>query len=278
MASSYSHPDVPGKGGSAAAMSRQSAVRDIARILSSLTLASATLVTFAQNGSPIVTLSPLSSGTTLPVRLTHELKAGAVKPGSTFLATTTQRIPVTLNSFLPPGTEIVGNVVSSQTSSSPSAPSELTLRFTEIRYKRQTLPIAARTLAIANFVQVMDASVIASGSSDRGNPSPANWTTDQVGGDQVYRSGWVGNVYSSSSHKVGFADYHGVYALPASQNEVPRALGVFSLNSTGLYGFSNTTRLQANGPDTTIIDSTHRVALRKGDDLLLQILPQVAGK
>lgn len=254
------------------------AVRATLRFVVTLHVASASLVTFAQAGSPVFALSPLSPGTTLPVRLTHQLKAGSSKAGSTFFATTTQRIPLTLNSFLPPGTEIVGHVVNSQTASSPAAPSTLTLRFTEIRYKGQILPIAARTLAIANFVQVMDAAEIASGSTDRGNPSPANWTTDQVGGDQVYRSGWVGNVYSSSSHKIGFADYHGVYALPASPKEVPLALGVFSSTSTGLYGFSNTTRLQENGSDTIVTDPAHRVALRKGDNLLLQILPPIAGK
>lgn len=71
-------------------------------------------------------------------------------------------------------------------------------------------------IAVASMMEVNDTAAPANGSTDRGNPSQANWTTRQVGGDEVYRSGWVGDVYDDVMKKVGFADYYGVYstALP----------------------------------------------------------------
>ncbi len=232
-----------------------------------------------QTGSPAASIEALPAGITLPVQLSRELKAGHIQPGTTFLATTTQRVPIAPDRYLRRGVQVEGRVIASSAHGGrDTGASTLTLRFTALRLGSQTLPISARTLAIANFVQVLDASVIATGSTDRGNPEPSGWTTNQVGGDQVYRSNWKGDVYSSYSHKVGFADYHGVYALPADNGLPPRALGVFSSNSAGLYGFRGSVSFSSKDRDTTLSDSTQTVRLRKGDDLLLEVLGSPAGK
>ena len=134
---------------------------------------SASLCMQGQSGSPITSLQPLAPGTSLPVQLTHELKAGAVKPGTTFVAKTTQRIPVAPHKYLRRGAEVLGEVIASDEGDAGSPrPSVLTLRFTELRYKGQRVPLSAKALAIANFVQVMDAAVIATGST--GTSSPAS--------------------------------------------------------------------------------------------------------
>lgn len=259
-------------------MKTQGAVARIRTLIIGFALMFSSLASFAQKETAIPVLSPLPQGINLPVRLTRALKAGVAKPGIKFKAFTTQRVPVTLHSYLPAATEIDGEVLASQPASSTSGPSVLTLRFTNIRYRGQSMPLQAKALAVANFVQVMDASVIASGATDRGNPDPANWTTNQVGGDQVYRSGWMGNVYSSHSKKVGFADFHGVYALPDSNTGLPRALGVFSSNSAGLYGFSDTASLASDGSRITVSDPSRPVILRKGDQLLLEVTSAAAGQ
>ena len=227
----------------------------------------------------INSLQPLPPGTTVPVELARAMKAGSVKVGTRFVVRTTQRIPVGPHRYLPRGVEVLGEVIASDNGDAAAGkPSMLTLDFSELVWKGQSVPVRAKTIAIANFVQVMDAAVIATGATDRGNPDPAGWTTNQVGGDQVYRSGWRGDVYSSYSHKVGFADYHGVYASPKTPQSLPQALGVFSTTSSGLYGFAGSTMLSGEGSKTTISDLSRAVVLRKGDDLLLQVSCERVGK
>ncbi len=229
----------------------------------------------------VTELRPLPAGVTLPVQVGRTLRAGKVKPGTVVQVKTTQRVPLSENLYLKQGATVRGEVVASAVGDGTAAhPSTLTIRFTRLSYRGQTVPVVTRAVAFANLMAVDDTFLPANGSTDRGNSNSASWTTRQVGGDEVVRSGWVGPVVGSGMRTVGRADYYGVYSLPAKLQGsdsamVPRALGVFSTTAEGLYGYDDGTRLESSGGLITITNPERRVVIRAGDNLLLEV---VAGR
>jgi hypothetical protein len=199
-----------------------------------------------------------------------------VKPGTVIVAKTTQRVPVSASAYLKQGASVRGEVVASHAGDGTAAhPSTLTIRFSQLSYQGQTVPLEARAVAVANIMAVDGTFLPATGGSDRGNNSPASWTTQQVGGDFVARSGWVGEVVGFGLHTVGNADYYGVYSLPAKLPDgvlVPRAMGVFSTTAKGLYGYETGARLESAGGLITITSPEKRVVVRDGDDMLLEVI------
>jgi hypothetical protein len=231
----------------------------------------------AQRSVPILKsepLQPLPAGVTLPVQLTRTLRAGKVSAGSRIVAKTTQRVPVGEHVYLKRGAALYGEVVTSIAGDgTASRPSALTIQFTLLRYGRQSVAVRTNAVAIANFTDVDDTFLPATGGPDRGNASEASWTTRQVGGDEVSRSGWVGDVCDERMRKVGYADYYGVYSLPAKgEPSFPHAMGVFSTTATGLYGFDEGTSLQSAGGTITLTRAAKKLLVRNGDNLLLEVL------
>jgi len=229
----------------------------------------------AQREAAISELEVLPQGVTLPVKLGRSLRAGKVRVGTQIVVKTTQRVPVSEDSYLKAGAELEGEVMAS-TAGNASTPATLSIRFTRLRYGKQSIPVRTKAIAIANFMQVDYAYLPADGGPDMGIVSEANWTTKQVGGEAVVRTGWVGPVVGSNTETVGHADYYGVYSLPAPSPgdgpSFPRALGVFSTTAAGLYGFGR-------GSELTSVDGTIKVTgpgksieLRTGDNLLLEVL------
>ena len=218
-------------------------------------------------------LEPLPAGVTLPVRLGRTLRAGKTRVGLTFVVKTTQRVPLTNTTYLNRGAELEGKVVASVAGDGTAAsPTVLSIEFTTLRYRKQTVAVGTRAIAIANFVQVGETFLPVQGGADRGNASEASWTTTQVGGDQGARSGWVGDVVGRGTRTVGRADYYGVYTLPAGASP-ERAMGVFSTTATGLYGFESDTSLNSSGGVITLTRSGgKRLEMRDGDNLLLEVV------
>lgn len=214
------------------------------------------------------TLSPLPAGLTLPVTLKQRLQAGRTATGTAIQAVTTQRILLPNGLYLKAGAHLLGSVLAST-----STPPSLDLRFTTLQVHDQTVPISVRAIAIANFTDVSDTALPANSSTDRGNPSPANWTTRQIGGDEVVRSGWSGDVINNTTQTVGFANYDGVYASPPKPGDVPHAVGSFSTSAHGLYGKSPDCTLNSPVSIITIGCTNSRPELHSGDNLLLEILP-----
>lgn len=212
-------------------------------------------------------LEPLPPGTYLPVTLHRSLRAGRTHVGTRVEASTTQRVPLAAGRYLRAGARLSGSVVQSTAS-----PAVLVFQFDRVDYHGATQPIAVRALAAANFIAMSDTRRPANGSTDRGNSNPANWTTEQVGGDQVVRSGWSGPVINQTTQTVGFADFDGVYLLPAETGGVPRALGVFSTGARGLFGYSNDCSLVADPVAISLRCAHSALVLRNGDNLLLEVL------
>jgi hypothetical protein len=232
----------------------------------------------AQREAAVSELETLPPGVTLPVQLGRALRAGKVQVGTPIVVKTTQRVPVSEDTYLKAGAEVDGEVVASIFGSgNGSAPATLSIRFTRLRYGKRSIPIRTKAIAIANFAQVGYTHLPADGGPDMGIVSEANWTTKQVGGDSVVRTGWVGPVIGVDHQgKVGRADYYGVYSLPeASPNDgapFPRALGVFSTTAAGLYGFGSGCELRSADGTITVTSPGKSIELRTGDNLLLEVI------
>jgi hypothetical protein len=222
-------------------------------------------------------LQPLPAGVMLPVQMGRTLRGGKVRPGTVFFVETTQRVPVSETAYLNRGAKLRGEVVASEAGDGTSAhPSTLTIRFTEVDYRRQTVPVATKAVALANLMDVGDTFAPTTGGADRGNASEASWNTRQVGGDEVNRSGWVGDVVNTTTHKVGYADYYGVYSMPKKLTEsdamIPLAMGVFSTSAKGLYGYDRGAKLESSGGLITVTNSEGHAVIRSGDNLLLEVV------
>jgi hypothetical protein len=153
----------------------------------------------------------------------------------------------------------------------------LTIRFTQLSYRGMTVPLVTRAVAMANLMYVDETFLPMMGGPDRGNSSEASWTTRQVGGEEVVRSGWVGPLVGAGLQTVGRADYYGVYSFPvqlggADGVPVPLAMGVFSTTARGLYGYDEGTQLESSGGLITITNPRGRAVIRAGDHLLLEVL------
>jgi len=226
----------------------------------------------------VVELRPLPTGITLPVAVGRTLRAGKVKPGTVFLLKTTQRVPVSEDAYLNRGAAVRGEVVTSEPGDRTAAhPATLAIRFMQLSYRGVTVPLATRAVAMANLMDVDGTFLPLMGGADRGNSSEASWTTAQVGGEEVVRSGWIGPVVGSGLRTVGRADYYGVYSLPEKLSGtdgvmVPRAMGVFSTTAKGLYGYDEGTQLESSGGLITITNPIGRAVIRAGDHLLLEVV------
>jgi hypothetical protein len=241
----------------------------------SLLLASVSVAGVTLRGREVSALGPLPAGVTMPVQLGKTLRAGETKPGTTFTVTTTQRVPVSEERYLERGATLHGKVVTSIAGDGTvEHPSVLVIRYTELSYRGQTLPISMGALAVASKLAIDDTYWPVSGTIDQFTNRPANWTTRQVGGDLVARSGWEGPV-ASDGHAVGSADYYGVYSLPSETGgmQFPLAVGIFSTTAKGMYGYASGTTLESSEGTITITSRKRKSAVvRAGEQMLLEVV------
>jgi hypothetical protein len=211
-------------------------------------------------------LIALPSGSTLPVILQHKLSAGHVKVGDRVVARLSQRVPLPSGGYLSPKAKLVGRVSAYDARS-------LTLQFTELKLADQTEPIAVRLLAAAHWIDVGRAAEPL-GATDRGTGSPADWTTMQIGRDEVYRSAGSGTVYNQYSEAVGRADLYGVYAPPLPGGTAMRAMGPFSTTAKGIYDLPGVVIDAAGGSAQPIVLglSSPTWQLDSGTALLLEVV------
>ena len=234
----------------------------------------------AQKLLPVETLTTLPVGLTLPVAMRQTIKAGESRPGSEVVAYTTQRVPLGAGTYLPAGVPVHGTVVASQAADAKAGQlATIGVRFDSVSYRGRTIAVRTRVLAVANFTRVDDTFASTNDGGDKENPSPANWTTQQVGGDEVNRERWEGEVDDDTMQRVGFADFYGVYADPprgaTGTAAIPRAMGVFSTTAFGtagreLFGFDDRDVLTSSDAEGTIT-APGKLIVHRGDNLLLEL-------
>jgi len=211
-------------------------------------------------------LAPPPPGATLPVLINRTLKVHNVRLGQSVTAQLLQVVPVGADINLPQGTKLDGHVVRvSETS--------ISILFDQLRWKDQTLPVHVRLIAAAAPSNVFDTK-LPEGATDRSTSNPGDWTTRQVGGDEVYLSAGSGKVYDQYSQPVGYANFSGVYASPSTPGQLPRAMGPFSTTVTGLHGLRDLSIVSSGdtGIPITLAANKPGWQIGNGTALLLEVV------
>jgi hypothetical protein len=213
----------------------------------------------------------LAPGTTLPIAFSKTIEANHAHPGDRVEARTTQPVLLANGSTLPAGSHVIGHVVGAEGFEYDDTPyakqrsSILAIHFDTVETAgkdTKTLPIQVYVRALADPVTVQAA--LTPSLEDDSLRSRA-----QVGGDIVTPS--QKEVLSQQDDVVGYLKHGHVYAhlRPASGNSAEScdggdtevAMGLFSANACGLYGFTGTT-LESTGktgePSTFTLVSNRR--------------------
>lgn len=220
------------------------------------------LVATAQNN--------ITPGTVLPLRLETGLNAGKIKPGKTIRADLMQDIPGT---SIHRGAHVFGDIIA-------VTPTRLELSFNTLVTNGARIPIETNLRALASPLEI-DNAQIPEDAGDRGLPSALEQTTRQVGGEQVYRGGWL---VARGDIKVGEPTAYGVLARLNSNppchdgvagNDRPQALWLFSTDACGIYGIDNLTLEHSGRTDPIgiiVLSATSgRLNVRRGSGLLLRV-------
>jgi hypothetical protein len=222
----------------------------------------------AQNAIP--------AGTLLAVSLGRGLNVNKLHPGQEIRTRIMQSVPGTA---VHRGAHVLGKILAVDSGANGSA--RLEMRFDAIESHGRRIPVRTNVRAIASMLEVEEAQIPEEMSS-RGL-TPETWTTQQIGGDQVYRGG---GPVTEALTDVGTPGPYGVLATPrvrtgepcraaVNDNNHPQALWLFSADACGVYGISNLRIVHAGrtAPVGTIILSTERgkLNLRGGSALLLRV-------
>lgn len=220
--------------------------------------------------------SALPAGTILPVSLHRAINAAKARNGQLIQARVMQNIPGT---SIHRGARVLGHIVA--VTSQKNGPSRLDIVFDSIEDHGRSIPLHAHLRAVASYLEVAQAQIPEEEASRGINPE--NATTQQIGGEMVYRGG--GHV-ESGVQIVGEPTPYGVRALPRAQrgqscrgvdgnNSKPQAFWLFSTDACGVYGYSNLRIVHAGRttPQGRIVLEAKRgkLALDGGSGLLLRV-------
>ncbi len=224
--------------------------------------------------APAVAQSALPAGTLLPVSLGRGWNAAKLHTGEKVSARLMQFVPET---HIHRGARVTGRVIYVQTA--PGAPANLAIRFDAVESHGERIPIRANLRALASPIEVQQAKMPEEMSS-RGL-TPETWTTQQIGGDQVYRGG---GPVAEGNTPVAEPSAYGAVGQPQPQpgspcrgevqdNRQPQAFWLFSVNACGVYGFPNLRIEHAGRTDGTIVLAANNGELKigGGSALLLRV-------
>jgi hypothetical protein len=215
-------------------------------------------------------------GTALPVSLTSTLDAAKAKPGQVVNGRLTQDVPLPAGKHIPRRSQVQGKVLAVRRPAAGTG-SQVILQFDRIHTKGADFPISAGLRAIASLPAVLGATEPTSPPLTEMNP-PSSWTTNQIGGEVVYRAG--GQVMAGDT-AVAKPVAYGVLGQfrpnPVSHcsnegNDREQALGIFATTACGVYGYENLSLAHAGITDPKgqiTLTSTGDVQLYSGSGLLL---------
>ncbi len=228
---------------------------------------------FAQNAIP--------PGTILPVSLTTSLNSRKLKPGQEIRARVMQDVPLAPQPTIRAGAKVLGHVVDVRPPNGGSG-AQLSLRFDTLMISRRRIPITTNLRALASMMAVEQAQLPENG-PDRGTSENA-WTTDQIGGEVVYRGG---GPVANGLQVVGEPAPNGVLVHVSSKpgtkcrgevegNDRLQALWVFSSDACGIYDLENLKIIHAgrSNPvgEITLASDKGNINVRAGSGMLLRII------
>lgn len=222
----------------------------------------------------------LPAGTVLPVRLNATLSSAKSAPGQTITARIMQNVPLPDGSTIRAGAKVIGHVVGVAPASNRGLAS-ITVQFDTLETRGQKVPITTGLRAIASFVAVEQAQIPDTG-PDRGTSEDA-FTTDQIGGETVYRGGGhvegaggiVGEPVDGGVLSRLDANPDGGCRGAINSNDSPQALWVFSSDACGAYSLPNLTIRHAGRSNPagqiTLESKRGNVEVKSGAGMLLRV-------
>lgn len=215
-------------------------------------------------------------GTLLPVTLDRTLNIDKAYAGQQIRARVMQNIPGTV---IRRRNQVLGHVV--KVTHSMNGPSTLELCFDAVLAGGRRIPLQTNLRALASFIAIDDAQIPEEMSSRGITPEVA--TTEQIGGDMVYRGG---GPVTEGDINVGQPTPYGVLVMPRVQpgqscravvagNRRPQAMWLFSADACGVYGLSNI-RIKHSGRtdpagDIILASDNGKLHLEGGTGLLLRV-------
>lgn len=225
-------------------------------------------------------LTEVPAGTVLPVTLDSSLSLKS-RPGQVITARIMQDVPIGPRLRIRAGSKVVGHVIE-VVPSAPGSNAAITFSFDSLKISHRTIPVVTDLRALASFVEIDDAQIPDTG-PDRGT-APAVYTTNQVGGEVVYRGG---GPVADGDEVVGKPVPGGVLGRlrPNSSgecrgaiaaNDQPQALWLFSTNACGAYGYPEITILHSGRSEPlgriTLGSKDAKFNVRGGSGMLLRII------
>lgn len=231
---------------------------------------------------PVEGASQLPVGLILPVRLEKTLDLKDAHKGMVFQTRIMQEVPLPDREKIPLKSIVNGSVLALKKDSDGTGLS-LTIAFTTLEDRKQTLNVSTSLRAISSYQAVRAAQTPWTG-ADVG--SPEGWSnTVQIGGDIRYGDG--GTVRNDRKQKVGKGVLGGVlvhvYANPNAGCEGPingddhlQALWVFSADACGVYHMKDIKITHAGRSDPfgeiTLHFAKSDMKLEAGTAMLLRVV------
>jgi hypothetical protein len=234
------------------------------------------LIMFSAHLFAQITIPP---GTILPVALKSSLNSRKARVGQVVITRVMQDAPLPQGTIRA-GSRVIGHIANVKQADATSG-AQVSLRFDTLVAGKQHVPISTNLRALASMMAVEAAQVPESG-PDRGTSQNA-WTTDQIGGEVVYRGG---GPVANGLMPVGKPTNDGVLvyisAKPGSKcrgdiegNDRLQATWIFSSDACGVYDIPNLEIVHAgrSNPfgEITLASDKGDVNVRAGSGMLLRV-------
>ncbi len=223
-----------------------------------------------------ITIPP---GTILPVALNSSLNSRKARVGQVITARVMQDVPLP-HGTIPAGSRVIGHITNVKPADATSG-AQVSFRFDTLVTRKQRIPITTNLRALASMMAVEQAQLPETG-PDRGTSANA-WTTDQIGGEVVYRGG---GLVADGLRPVGESTTNGVLVhlstKPGSKcrgdiegNDRLQATWVFSSDACGIYDIPNLEIAHAGRTnplgEITLASDKGDVNVRAGSGILLRV-------